>query len=847
MIFQSEFRDELEGLADLLTYVGVEDRTDGIVIGKAGQFIASFQMMGRDADSSSARDLEAISQRINSAFIRLDRGWMVQFNSFRFESTGYPAEGFFPDAATRLIDEERRRQYESDGRHYEGQRVLTLTWLPPSDIEQKAKSLIRDTSEDVAKESIRKQNLAHFKKIIRDVANELRLEMVDVRALVPIVVEDPHLPIKHVIDPQIGMFHWCATGIRQQVALPPETAQPLAIDFLIGSQDFVGGDLPRIGKKFIKVIGIDSLPDEGTHAGILEILNRLGVSYRWSTRFIIEDERHASAVMDRHFKKWNQQVRGFFDQIIGREGRINQDALKMANDAQSAKNKLRSGDVKFGYYTGVIVLYNESPDLLQRETDQIVEALRRKHFVAREEDVNAVEAFLGSLPGHGYENVRRPMIHTLQLADLLPTTAPWQGLDQNPCDKIQAQYPDQRDVFAPPHWYGVSTGNTPVRLSLHVGDVGHSLIVGRTGGGKSTLLGLLMAQWFRYPNAKVFAFDKGWSAFALNQACGGLHYNIMGETSKVGFCPLANVDKLGERAWAETWIEAMLELNAVQVTSSRREVLRRTLVALGRSDRDLRTLTHFVGMLQDNEMAQALQYYTTGAGAGGILDGREDSIDLSRFTVFEMEALMELDDKHVAPVLMYLFRMIERQLDGSPVMIVLDEAWLMLKHPLFQEVLAKWLKVLRKANALVVFATQEIADLDNSPIRDTIYSACMTRIFLPDRDADTDVSMPYYQRLGLTNRQIVLLTKATQKRDYYYTSPYGSRLFQLGLGPVALALVGVAGIENTEMIRRFQREYREDWVEQWLLEKGVNEHMTSLFKRYEREADSFLREQFMVS
>ena len=125
--------------------------------------------------------------------------------------------------------------------------------------------------------------------------------------------------------------------------------------------------------------------------------------------------------MDRHYKKWNQQVRKFIDQALNKVGgRINQDALDMTKDVAVAQNELRSGDVTFGYYTGVIVLYNSSLAALEVEATQVVEALRQRHFVARQEDMNAVEAFLGTLPGHGYENIRRPMIHTLNLADLLP-------------------------------------------------------------------------------------------------------------------------------------------------------------------------------------------------------------------------------------------------------------------------------------------------------------------------------------------------------------------------------------------------------------------------------------------
>ncbi len=126
-------------------------------------------------------------------------------------------------------------------------------------------------------------------------------------------------------------------------------------------------------------------------------------------------------------------------------------------------------------------------------------------FTARVETVNAVEAFLGTIPGHTIENVRRPIMHTLNLAHLMPLTTIWPGLARNPCPF----YPQP----APPLTFAATTGATPFRLSLHVGDVGHTLVLGMTGGGKSTLLGLLMAQHYRYAKAQIFAFDKGYSAF----------------------------------------------------------------------------------------------------------------------------------------------------------------------------------------------------------------------------------------------------------------------------------------------------------------------------------------------
>ncbi|WP_207002662.1 TraG/VirB4 family ATPase [Trinickia mobilis] len=843
MFFQNEFRDKLTGFADYLRYASLIDR--GIVLGKGGELITSFRLVGKDTESSSARELEAISNRVNSAVLRLNAGWMIQCNGFRFESSGYAPEGFFPDPVTRLFDEERRRQYHEEGLHFEGQAILTFTYLPPYMLESKAKEFLFEQSEDLSGKNaaIGAQHLAYFKETVRDIVNELRIELTEIEQLLPYKTHNIPTNTTVTVDPQAGFLHWCATGIRQNIIVPKYMAA-LGLDTIIGSQDFAGGTMPRIGKKFVKTITVESLP-EGTHAGILHILNTIPVAYRWSTRFIFEEESIAEKEIEKHRKKWKQQVRGWTDQFLNKQnGSINHDALNMSQDADLAKALLKKGSVAFGYYTSVIVLYHESADILETMADQVCDALRRKHFVVRDEDLNAVEAFLGSLPGHGYENIRRPMIHTYNLADLLPTTASWQGLEENPCPMIREQYPHPDRVTAPPLFYGNSAGQTPFRGSLHVGDVGHALVVGPTGAGKSTKLAFLIAQFFRYPNAKVFAFDKGYSAYVLNQACGGIHYNIMAEGTKVGFCPLAHVDKLTERAWAEGWVETMLVLGKVAVNSSRRREIRKALAAVGRQPRNLRTLHHFVSILQDKEMQRALEYYTTGTGAGGILNATEDTLEASHFTVFEMETLMEMGDTHVVPVLMYLFRCIERQLDGSPVLIVLDEAWLMLNHEFFQEKLRVWLKVLRKANASVVFATQEIADLHNSAIRDTIYSACMTKIFLPNTDADEEVSAAYYKSLGLTPRQIFLLSKATPKRDYYYVSPYGRRMYQLALGPIGLALTAVAGVANTDKANEFKRKYGSNWVHEWLQDRGVDEEMLALFKRYAANQSQYNIDKF---
>jgi hypothetical protein len=155
-----------------------------------------------------------------------------------------------------------------------------------------------------------------------------------------------------------------------------------------------------------------------------------------------------------------------------------------------------------------------------------------------------------------------------------------------------------------------------------------------------------------------------------------------------------------------------------------------------------------------------------------------------------MEALMNRGEGCVVPALVYLFNFIEKKFDGRLTMLVLDEAWLFLKNETFADKIAEWLKVLRKKNVYVVFATQDVADVANSPLKTTIMQQCFTKIYLADPQALSPTMRDVYRQFGLTDSEIALIASSRMKRDYFYTSPMGRRLFQLNLGTLTLALIG---------------------------------------------------------
>lgn len=818
--FATEFAVRRRGYADLLRPESLI--AQGVILGKGGELMSSYRYRGLDLQCASNEQRDAIAFRVNSAVKRLGTGWMWHVTSSRRESSDYPAQGFFPDPVTLAVDNERRDQYRNEGAHFENEYTITFTYLPPLLIHGRMRNFAFESEKgsDRSAAAIGQKELELFIRTCNTLAAELSADLGGMVPLSSSWVPNPLTKRREHFDGQLEYFHECATGIRQPIRLPVHQS-PVGLDLLVGSQPFYPGVRPRVGDQFIRVIAIESPPDSGTETGMLDVLNQLQVAYRWTTRWICRDPQAAMAVIKDSKRKWRQKIRGLADQVLGRtSGQVDQDAVNMANEAEAAETDVNSGVVSYGDFTSTVVLMDRDAARIDAAVVYVCKVLRRMGFVVRDEDVNANEAFLGSLPGHGWYNVRRPLLHSLNLAHLLPLTCVWQGPEHNPCSFYAKYY--RPGEMVPPLFFGSSEGGTPFRVVLHQGDVGHTLVIGPTGAGKSTVLGLMALQHFRYRNAKVFAFDKGESMFVACSAAGGDFYGFMADDqARIGLCPFARVNRPTERAWAIDYVETLCSLNGVALDLGKKRDIAEAMTVLGSRPPHMRSITDLIGQIQTAEIKEVLRFYEADY-AGGMLNACEDSISLSRFTVFEMEQLMELGDKHVVPVLLYLFRAIERALDGSPVMLVLDEAWLMLDHPLFEEKIREWLKVLRKANALVVFSTQELEDLARSSIKSTLYSACKTRILLPNPEALNEDSSPLYRDLGLSPREIEVLSQGTPKRDYFYSSPEGRRLFQLELGPVALAFVGASGKEDRVLARRMMRQHGSAWVAEWLKDRGIS-------------------------
>jgi type IV secretion system protein VirB4 len=311
------------------------------------------------------------------------------------------------------------------------------------------------------------------------------------------------------------------------------------------------------------------------------------------------------------------------------------------SDADLALQALGGDHVAFGYLTTTITVMDGDRACAEEKRRAVERVVNSAGFSCIREGVNAVEAWLGSLPGHPYANIRQPIVHTLNLAHLVPLSSVWAGPASN------------EHLNGPPLFHAETSGSTPFRFSTHVGDVGHMLIVGPTGAGKSVLLALMALQFRRYVGSQIYIFDKGNSARAAVLAMGGAHL-ALGSDGSMAFQPLRRIDDPAERSWAAEWIGTLLAHEKVAVTPEVKEGVWSALTSLATAPVEERTLTGLMVLLQSNAIKAALMPYTLDGPFGRLLDAAENSLALADVQCFETEALMH-ETGVVLPVLTYLF------------------------------------------------------------------------------------------------------------------------------------------------------------------------------------------------
>ena len=601
MMNLAEYRRKGTRLADYLPWAALV--APGVVLNKDGSFQRTARFRGPDLDSAVAAELVAVAGRLNNAFRRLGSGWAIFVEAQRIAAADYP-DSRFPDPASALVDAERRAAFAEQGVHFQSEYFLTFLYLPPAEEAARAETWLYEGREKTGID-----------------AGEVLRGFVD-RTDRVLALFDGFMPeCRWLDDPEtLSYLHSTVSTHRHRVRVP-ET--PVYLDALLADQPLTGGLEPRLGEAHLRVLTLSGFPN-ATTPGILDDLNRLAFPYRWATRAILMDKTEATRMVTRIRRQWfakRKSIAAILKEVMTNEqsSLVDTDAANKAADADMALQELGADVAGEAYVTASLIVWDDDPRRADEKLRLVEKVVQGRDFTAMVETVNAVDAWLGSLPGHPYANVRQPPISTLNLAHIIPLSAVWAG--------------EERDTHfdGPPLLYGKTEGATPFRLSLHVGDVGHTLVDRPDRCGQVRVAGADGAAVPPHTGAQVFAFDFGGSIRAAILAMGGDWHDLGGELTDeaeadVYLQPLARIDEPAERAWAAGWISAILAREGIAITPDVKEHLWTALTSLASAPIGERTITGLAVLLQSTDLKQALRPYCLGGAHGRLLDAEIEEL-----------------------------------------------------------------------------------------------------------------------------------------------------------------------------------------------------------------------------
>ena len=533
-------------LADYLPWAALV--APGVILNKDGAFQRTARFRGPDLDSASDEAVAVIAARINNVLRRLGSGWALFVEARRDPALAYP-QSVFPDPLSALVDEERRAAFLEDGAHFESRYYLTLLYLPPPDRTGRLADLFLEG---------RAGGQADWRGELAGFIDRSSRVLALIEAMVP--------QAAWLSDAEtLSFLHGAVSTARQAVRVPQT---PAFLDAVLASEPLHGGLEPRLGQAHLRVLTLVGFPSQ-TAPGLLDDLNRLAFSYRWTTRAIFLDKSQAQGLLAKIRRQWfakRKSIAALLQEALTQQpaALVDNDAANKASEADLALQDLGGDAVAYAFVTVNLVVWDDDPAAADAKLALAERVITGRDFTIIRERVGAVEAWLGSLPGHAYANVRQPPLSTLNLAHIAPMSAVWAGPERN------------AHLDGPPLLMARTEGSTPFRLSTHVGEVGHTLVVGPTGAGKSVLLAVMALQFRRYRGARIFAFDFGASIRAAALGMGGAFHDLGGvlrqsDRPAVDLQPLSRIDQESERIWAADWLAAILTQQGVAVTPAVRD------------------------------------------------------------------------------------------------------------------------------------------------------------------------------------------------------------------------------------------------------------------------------------
>lgn len=721
------------------------------IITKDGELLQTIRLEGWSFETADDIDVDMKKSVRNSLLKSLSNGsYAVWFHTVRRKKSAYP-KGDFENNFADVINEKWRDKHS---RHESFTNELYITVVRKDDTEGWGKiGYLLSSLSNKVDEAQRQESVREAHKELKEVVHRLLASLRDYNPRLLTCVKSQHGVLSQPLQ-FLGML--VNGGQRQQMLVPT-----MDISHYLSTQRLYFGKraIEMRGLTKTRFAGIVSVKEyaPATAAGLLDAYLQLPFEFIISQSFSFVNRTVAITKM----RTQQNRMAAAEDAAVSQIQEINA-ALDMA----------MSGNVAFGDHQCSVMVMSDNLSSLEESLALAISEMVNVGISPVREKMILEQAYWAQLPANfGY--IGRPSkINTMNLAGFV-------SLHNYPIGRISGN-----------HWGNAvtvfdTTSGTPYFFNFHTRDVGHTTIIGPTGAGKTVLMNFLCAQAQKF-NCRLFMFDKDRGAEIFVRAVGG-SYSIIEPSERCGFNPLHLPDTNENRNFISEWLQALVYFEDKPITPEELEQIQEGVngnYKLAKKDRMLRNIAAFFGVEKAGSIASRLKPWYGDGRYARIFDNPYDGLDFSTHSTFGFEMGEVLSDKtSLAPVLLYLFHKVNLSLDGTPTIVVLDEAWALIDNPIFAGKIKDWLKTMRKLNAMVVFATQSVEDAVGSSISDTLIQQTATQIFLPNAKA-TD---SYQKAFMLSDREFNLLK----------TTDPGSRYFLLKQGnDVVIARIDLSGMEE---------------------------------------------------
>lgn len=440
----------------------------------------------------------------------------------------------------------------------------------------------------------------------------------------------------------------------------------------------------------------------------------------------------------------------------------------------------------FGECSLTLVLFDREAQSVERSAAEAIKVLATHDGTLVEETYNLLNAWLAVVPGNSSHNLRRLALLETNCADLSFLFALDAGHPRCPHLDREALA-----IFETRH-------HTTYHFTLHFHDVGHTLVVGATGSGKTFLanFGTLHAQ--KYDPITV-VFDLGHSYRKLATLLHGSYVELALRQSGVTINPFALAPTAENLHFLHAFARVLLEGSDGYHLSDLedRELYEavENLYVLDSTQRRLFTLAN----LLPRALSARLSKWVEGGRYADLFDHLQDTLSIQPFQVFEFDA-MRAYPALLEPLLFYVLHRVRAQIEGADIgrlkLCVMDEAWRFIQHPTLRAYVEEALKTWRKRNAAMILATQSIEDFASADLLRTVVESCPTKLLLANPALDRS---RYAELFQLNEMELGLLTEIAPRGQFLLKRPDVAKVLTLNVDPQSYWLYTNTPLDNARV------------------------------------------------